>query len=320
MNQSFTDSEAPAADAEINCGRAKIEEDTAYVLIKGDTSLVMEKPLFSQLLQTPTQAYDAEKIETRKELFDSNQPPLVSSVSLPLVSMILFNLASQCSHEKYKRAINLPEQDYDVRYMPLPGTANLFRTIIISGLPAEANLAAVLKQVYGGIIIDSKILDTVSITGTKTAWLTFSDEATAVAFEAHVKTHPLKILNCPVQVTVIKTPSWPCSPNEREAIDQGNRTRCLTVGHFPLAISPKILTQDLKIGPFELTNGVEIMEMQANDSLSLRFSSVMNAERAFSILISNPKYRECTVQFAPDPCAKPLVSLRRVISFLRSLC
>lgn len=197
---------------------------------------------------------------------------------------------------------------YGLHYTPTPGSWNSFRSLVISGLPFKVTMTMVLDKVRGGVVIDAKLLDTTTITGSKTALITFLHERVATAFETYTKKHPLKFYDQTVDVAPIQTPTWPDSPCDQNAVFDGRRTRCLSISHLPEDISPSILLKDLRVCSVMTTTRVESMAKR-NGVVELRFSSVRYASQAYGILTSICRYRPCVVRFTPDPCDQPIESI-----------
>ena len=195
---------------------------------------------------------------------------------------------------------------HGLQFNPLPGSWNVFRTLVISNLPQSATMTKVLDKVRGGVVVDAKLLDTFSITGGKTALVTFLHEQVAKALEIYFEQHPTTIDAEIAQVTVLKTPTWPISRVCEKALFNGKTTRCLEVSRYPRHISPRNLRQHLRICSVMTLDRVEYMNLRDDGVLALRFESVACAISAHGILTSLSAFRGCAVQFAPDPCAQPL--------------
>lgn len=197
---------------------------------------------------------------------------------------------------------------YGLHYTPTPGSWNSFRSLVISGLPFKVTMAMVLDKVRGGVVIDAKLLDTTTITGGKTALITFLHERVATAFETYTKKHPLKFCDQAVDVARIQTPTWPDSPCNQKAVFDGRLTRCLSISRLPEDITPSILSKDLRVCSVMTTTRVESMAKR-NGIVEVRFSSVRYADQAYGILKSICRYRHCVVRFTPDPCNQPIESI-----------
>jgi hypothetical protein len=162
------------------------------------------------------------------------------------------------------------------------------------------------------MVVDVKLLDTATMTGGKTAVVTFLHEHAAMAYEAFVQDHPLDFDGAVAHVTVINTPTWPIPMNLRNNIHDFGHTRCLEVHNFPRNVLPSALKQEMAFCPVLKYDGLESMSMSGDGILGLRFSSVKFATQASAMFGFKPRYRKCAVRFALDPCAQPLETLLEV--------
>lgn len=198
---------------------------------------------------------------------------------------------------------------HGIRFNPPDNERDVYRTVIVSNLSPHIKLGNLLDHVRGGQVIDVKLLDTVKITGMKSALIVFLHEYAAMAFEDYTKNYPVIIDGVAAQVRVVSTPTWPLRIPLRKAIFDHHHTRCLKVFHFPEQISAQRFRADLntclKMDFDRITYG----HKQKDGVLELHFSSVDWAGHAFGMLSSYKAYRGCTPLFAPDPCAQPLETL-----------
>lgn len=68
---------------------------------------------------------------------------------------------------------------YGIRYNPRTTTQNVYRTILIEGLPRLVTCEEALKNVCGGLVLSIKLCDTYSVIGSCSALVTFLTEAAA---------------------------------------------------------------------------------------------------------------------------------------------
>lgn len=172
-------------------------------------------------------------------------------------------------------------------------------------------MTALLDKVRGGIIISAKLLNTTTITGSNTALITFLHERAAMLFEDYAMQHSLTFAGHRVKVELLSKPTWPTSIPLKKAIYDHGHTRCLTVRNFPRNISPEALRRDLHVCSVMVTDRIESMCMRTDSVLELRFESIWTAGKAYGILTSWRVYRQCKVEFSPDPCAQPLDILNK---------
>lgn len=175
-------------------------------------------------------------------------------------------------------------------------------------------MKGLLDRVRGGMVVDVRLLDTATMTGGKTALVTFLHEHAAMAYEEFAQDHPLDFDGAVAQVTVINTPTWPIPMNLRKNIQGSNHTRCLEVQNFPRNVLPSALKQELAVSPVLKYTGLESMSMSGDGILGLRFSSVKFAAQASAMFGFKSRYRKCSVRFAPDPCAQPLETLLEALT------
>lgn len=211
----------------------------------------------------------------------------------------------------YKRKVGweakIPEYfRYGIQFSPPPGSWNVFRTVVISNITQSATMTQVLDKIRGGVVVDAKLLNTFSITGGKTALVTFLHEQSAKAFQVYSEQHAIAIENRIAHVTVLKTPTWPISSECEKALFDGERTRCLDVSSYPRHVSPRDLRRHLRLCNVMMFDRTEHMNLHDNGVLALRFESIAYAVDARRVLTSHSAFRGCAVQFAPDPCAESL--------------
>ncbi|KAF6232322.1 hypothetical protein HO173_009427 [Letharia columbiana] len=198
---------------------------------------------------------------------------------------------------------------YGIRYVPKTYEQDVYRTVAISGLPPSVTMMALLEKVRGGMLVDAKLLDTAKITGSNTALVTFLHERSAMAYEDRAKEHPIAFNNVVAQVAVIPTPTWPIPVNLRTGIEEFGRTRCFEVHNIPRNLFLPTLRQELTASPVMKSDSLECMRLGADGVLGLRFSSIRAAGHSSALFSKTLRYRGCTVQCIPDPCAQPLETL-----------
>lgn len=213
-----------------------------------------------------------------------------------------------------RKVPDLFKHPFGIQYIPAPGTKNLYRTLVISNLPHAATMTALLDQVRGGVIFDAKLLNTTTITGGKTALVTFLHQRNAEAFEAHAKRHPIIIQDRTAKVTILKTANWP-SPLSQRAMLEGNRTRCLEVTEYPRHVTCSDLRRKLRVCSVMKVDCIEHVALRYDGVLALRFDSIADAWKAQGMFASSQEFRGCVVRFAIDPCAQPISAVGLVESY-----
>ncbi len=198
---------------------------------------------------------------------------------------------------------------YGLRFTPSHDQRNVYRTVTISGIPANITLRMILDGVRGGAVFESKLLDTLKVTGSNTALIIFLHEHSALAYEEHAKKHPIIFSGLVAKVTVVPTPTWPIKPKLRKAVFNHQHSRCLEVYQFPTSISHSGLRKD--IGHCEELNYDDLVhiEMREDGILMLQFSSIDGADWAYGMLSSLRAYQNCAPYFTSDPCSQSLETL-----------
>lgn len=183
---------------------------------------------------------------------------------------------------------------YGIRFNPPDSDHDVYRTIIVSGLSPDISLSTVLNHVRGGAIVDAKLLDTINITGKKSALITFLHEHAAMGFEEYTRDNPIIINNVAAQVRVVSQPTWPMRVPLRKAIFDRQHTRCLKVVNFPEQITAQRFRADLDICMDIRMNPDRVTYMQKGKDglLELQFSSIDWAGHAYGMLSSYRAYRD----------------------------
>lgn len=261
----------------------KVSIHTTGYIAKDDMTRELPRDILSGTIHTPVKLYDSET--ERQDVINAHRR----------------QSGSHSNERKYPDYFK-----HGLQYNPAPGSWNTFRTLLISDLPQEATMTAILDQVKGGVVVDAKLLNTSTITGGKTALVTFLHERSASALVAHAENHPITLNNQTARVSFLKTPTWPDRQLSQKVVFDGARTRCLEVSKYPRRVSPSELRRQLRVCSVMKSNRIEFMELRDNDVLSLRFTSTTYAGQAHRIITAYRAFRGCVVQFAPDPCAQPL--------------
>ena len=199
---------------------------------------------------------------------------------------------------------------YGIRFVPDEEERDVYRTILISNLPADTTMHQVLDKVRGGMIVDAKLLDTSKLNGGKSALIVFLHEHVALNYEEYSRCHPIVFDNCLAKVQLVSTPTWPIDAGVRAAIDNYQHTRCLEVHNFPRhQISESKLRNDLRICPQMKGDRIEYLKLRADNVLELSFTSIDYAGQGFGMFTTFKSYKGCKTHFVADPCAQTLGSL-----------
>ena len=227
-----------------------------------------------------------------------------NDLALRKISDLIEGFSSTRKKVDFERK-KLPDlREPELHYNPMAGSWNVFRTLVISNIPQEATMTELLDQVRGGVVVDAKLLDTISITGAKTAIVVFLYERTAIALEAYARRYPIVINTQTTITTLLKTPTWPAL-GQQDNFD-GTRTRCLEVSKYPRNISPSELRHQFRVSSALKWDRIEHMVLRDDNVLMIRFHSMADAAVAKTRFESFRNFQGCVVKFAPDPCAQPL--------------
>ncbi|KAI4160582.1 MAG: hypothetical protein LQ342_005603 [Letrouitia transgressa] len=192
---------------------------------------------------------------------------------------------------------------HGIRFQPTPTKGNLYRTVIVDGLPRNITLSLLLEQVRGGPIFSAELLETFNITGFSSAFIVFVHQHSATRFLRQAQNSPLIFDDTPVKVSLVATPTWPIPESYCRAILDRLQTRCLEVRNFPREVSSKEFVEDLLVCSKIMNRWIEHLWIREGGVLELRFSSIPFAYQVYGFLTSSGKYTMCDVMFTPDPCS-----------------
>ncbi|KAI9697671.1 MAG: hypothetical protein M1836_004621 [Candelina mexicana] len=198
---------------------------------------------------------------------------------------------------------------FGLRYQPLEREADALRTVMVSNLPHDVTMNAVLDKIRGGMVVWASLLDSVKIKGSMSAMVTFLHPVPAAEYVDFAREHPVQVCGQTITVDLLPTPTWPMAISLKKAIYDHGHTRCLEIINFPRRISRAELMQDLRISESLRINMIESLEMSQEGILSIRFTGVHYAGQAYGKLTAYRKYFGIRVTRTPDPCALPLETL-----------
>lgn len=198
---------------------------------------------------------------------------------------------------------------YGVRFKPNPSERNIYRTILVRGLSLDTTMHQLLQNVWGGKVVDAKLLDTSKLIGSNSALIVFLHEHAAMAYEKHAVINSLTIKNQLVNVKVVNSPTYPTRIGLKNSIETHQHTRCLEIHNFPRHVSESQLRLDLGVSAHIKGDRVEHLKMREDKILELHFPSIHYAGQGFGIFNSYGLYKGCKALFVPDPCARPLETL-----------
>ena len=194
---------------------------------------------------------------------------------------------------------------HGLRFRPgLEGT-NVYRTLLITNLPADLTLAKLLDEVRGGVIFDAQLLNTTSITGSHSAIITFLNQDAAIAYKGYVTKYAIVFHGLLTKVSML-TPTWPIKPQHYKQILDHKQTRCLEIHEFPHSVEADELTAVLRTCPVQSNTWLVRADLTKDSIFNLQFSSIEHASRAYDNLSKFKRFAKCSIKFASDPCAQPL--------------
>ncbi|KAK6613801.1 hypothetical protein H4I96_00122 [Botrytis cinerea] len=190
---------------------------------------------------------------------------------------------------------------YGILYVPGYEDHDILRSVHIGGIPEDMDLRDVLARVRGGRIYSAVLLNTMKLTGSKSALVTFINQEDAKAYVEYANAHP---------ITLRATDSD--AKNVAKAI--------VTLIHTPHTLS---LQENLRRSLSSTVLASSRNEFRANSllewyiddegTLRMEFSSMDEARSAFGLLTKSSGYREfgLFLQFEKDNCEGDLQELER---------
>lgn len=186
-----------------------------------------------------------------------------------------------------------------LRYQPNEGDQER-RAVTVSGLPPLTTLDQVLHSVRGGGVLSATMCDTVSITGSLTALVTFANSMGAARFCSIVQDEGFYVGFHEVEVRLIGLPTYPMRRILQDRVLNRGRTRALTIQSTDRSIKKtiyKILSTSFVAPHIE-----GFKDHRDSDEVSVLFYSVEMAMWAFKLLQDCPGSTK--IWFGSDPCAR----------------
>lgn len=190
-----------------------------------------------------------------------------------------------------------------LRYIPSEKdrNSNIYRTVVVEGLPPWVTVHEVLSRVEGGKIESAILADTTSIMGGyPTMMIRFVLQSGAQEFLR--RTHGAVFLGYwPTQVRQVGTPTYTLSEEMDKQINQWGRTRCLKVHSEHLELRGylrQVLHEPDWVEWIEFT----LENVLAGTSI-LHFTSIKMAIVAYDILRLTQQFSPADLEFCHDPCA-----------------
>lgn len=198
---------------------------------------------------------------------------------------------------------NLWVFQYGLRYIPANEETNIYRTVRIEGLSADATVNHVLSAVPGEIY-SSQLFNTAAITGYNTVIVVFVQERDARSLVQRAM-RGLQVGSNLAKITLVNTPTYPM-PTEMEELIKKGYSRCLVVSNVSEA-NQKILSRILQRSacyPY-----IERIDAGgATGLVSIQFHSIKSAMVACSLLKGHPNLRDSAVGYLKEVDGKLVVS------------
>ncbi|KAL4875774.1 hypothetical protein BJY04DRAFT_223765 [Aspergillus karnatakaensis] len=172
------------------------------------------------------------------------------------------------------------------------------RTVLIRGLPDKTTHRDLIEAVRGGAILHTYLW-----TRDHTASISFVEESAAQDFLDHAKTHGFYIAEKRVEV-LWNDRQFYLPPFVRSKINTG-ASRNLIIHHVNPNITEGLIRRDLD----HIHNLIVISVKFKHGNAYISTNSVHNALFARSCMMSRFTYKGMKINFYPDDCAEPLVSV-----------
>ncbi|KAH8195552.1 hypothetical protein TruAng_010289 [Truncatella angustata] len=216
---------------------------------------------------------------------------------------------------------------YGIQYMPNirtaiaePGHEHIgfqCRSVIISDLPAVANLRDVMARVRGGNIVRATLVDTISLGTGRTAFVVFSKWLEADAYAVYAQENPghIDILGKQATVALAGKPTYPRRQLQQPGQDQ---TRCLEFRWIPKHICNGLL-RNIEHLFHHAEDALEDMWYDQTGSAIMLFKNIDYAIRFHEFICNSDAYidRSHNLEYIEDPCSGPLERLAAPASLAR---
>src|SRR3954451_7599252 len=102
---------------------------------------------------------------------------------------------------------------FEIQFDPPWAWQTHIRTVHIGNLPTGITLGTLMKSVCGGSVLRATLLNTIPITGTLSALVTFTHLRSAADYVAFANLYPISFMGVAAAIAMIDTPSYPMSPH-----------------------------------------------------------------------------------------------------------
>lgn len=194
---------------------------------------------------------------------------------------------------------------FGLRYIPAEGDRDVNRAVTIENLPSDVTLQQLLPSITGEIF-SAHFLNTVSITGSNTAFIVFVTQADTVDFLKN-SGGSLALRATQAKVTLVPTPTYPMAASMARLVFEEGHTRCVCISGVRDTLKGEI-RRVLGRSPF-LDHLERIEDGQVLGDVHARFHSIKVATAAYNLLKSHPSFQKCKLRFL---AARPLARQPRI--------
>ncbi|KAF5866194.1 hypothetical protein ETB97_000729 [Aspergillus alliaceus] len=182
---------------------------------------------------------------------------------------------------------------YGLRYIPSKDDGNVYRTVRIENIPPTVTLKDILPAVSAEIFL-ARLANTIPITGSQTALITFVWQCDAVRFSQTSKAG-INFGHEVAKVVPVNTPTYPISAELKRLIFKEGYTRCLCVANLRETLKSEIRRVMEKSS---YSHDIEKIE----DGLVLgetyiRFHSIKVSAAAYELLKNHRCFTQCDFKF-----------------------
>ncbi|RDK46099.1 hypothetical protein M752DRAFT_323872 [Aspergillus phoenicis ATCC 13157] len=182
---------------------------------------------------------------------------------------------------------------FGLRYIPAESDRDVYRAVTIEELPSDVTPQQLLPLIHGEIY-SAHLLDTVSITGSNTAFIVFVTQADTFDF-LETSGGSLALGATQAKVTLVSTPTYPMTAGMARLVFEEGHTRCVCISGVRDTLKAEI-RRVLGRSPY-LDYLERIEDGQVLGEVYLRFHSIKVATAAYGLLKSHPSFHECKFRF-----------------------
>ncbi|GAB7357233.1 hypothetical protein MBLNU459_g8213t1 [Dothideomycetes sp. NU459] len=215
-----------------------------------------------------------------------------------------------------------PDQDVQhtrslLMYQPKSNESGFYRTVLVTNVPPTVPVTTIMSCVRGGVVISVQPMNSLPITGYNTLMIVFLKEESARAFVDYANTYALCSDVGKKQIilgvgsihrttfSLLHSPTWPLSRHVKQKIDFGEQSRCLVIYGLEHEITIQALCNVLAEAGTK-QHAILSASRDFEGTVHLEFASIAGAERAKERSDEHPWFRETKVEYADDPCGRPL--------------